>query len=176
MDLYKRARLRALVETAALLAAMLAGMLAYPIYARAQPQPGSAAPDFALKATDGHNLRLSEYRGDVVVLAFWASWCGACRETLAQLDRLPAGAAATTPVILGVNIEGDAGRAQAVARSLGIGFPMLVDTQQSVARMYDVDRLPLTVLLDREGVVRGAWSGQALPGGDFARRLEELQP
>jgi peroxiredoxin len=171
-DLYERARLRALFETIALLAAMLAGVVLFALTAHAQPAPGSPAPDFALKATDGRNLRLSEYRGDVVVLSFWASWCGPCRETLGRLNQLPGG----KPVVLGVNVEGDVERAASVARSLGLDFPTLVDTRQDIARLYDVDRLPLTLLLDPEGIVRGAWSDEDLAGGELARRVEEWTP
>ena len=174
-DLYERARLRALLETIALLAAMLAGVLVYPLFAHARPAPGVAAPDFVLKSTDGRNLRLSEYRGDVVVVSFWASWCGPCRETLTQLDLLPTVAGTPDPVIIGVNVEGDADRAGSVARSLGLAFPNLVDARQTVARLYDVDRLPLTLLLDRDGVVQGEWSGVAIAGADLARRIEGLQ-
>jgi peroxiredoxin len=173
-DWYARARQRALFETLALLAAAVAGLLAFPVLSDARPTTGSAAPDFALKATDGRNLRLSEYRGDVVVLAFWASWCGPCRETLAQLNALPAAAGDASPVVLGVNLEGDGVRAASVAQSLGLDFPTLLDTRQSVGRLYDVDRLPLTLLLDRDGVVRGAWSQQNVSGEEIVRQIEEL--
>jgi peroxiredoxin len=173
---YARARRRALIDTIVLLAAMAAGVIVYPFVARASPASGSAAPDFALKGTDGRNLRLSEYRGDVVVLSFWASWCGPCRETLAQLRELPSRGVDAGPVVLGVNVEGDAARAASVAASLGLDFPTLVDERQAVGRLYDVERLPLTLLLDRNGVVRGEWSSQEPPGESLARRIAELNP
>ena len=174
-DWYARARQRALLETLALLAAAVAGLLAFPVLSDARPATGHAAPDFALKATDGRNLRLSEYRGDVVVLAFWASWCGPCRDTLTQLNTLPFAPEHGGPVVLGINLEGDAARAASVAQSLGLEFPTLVDSRQAVGRLYDVERLPLTLLLDREGVVRGAWSQQDISGAAITRQIEELQ-
>ncbi|MCU0259042.1 MAG: TlpA family protein disulfide reductase [Solirubrobacteraceae bacterium] len=173
-DHYARARRRALIETLVLFAAMAAGAFAYPLVARAGPAPGSAAPDFVLKDTDGRNQRLSEYRGDVVVVTFWASWCGPCRDTLAQLERLPSRGADGGPVVLGVNVEDDAGRAASVAAALGLGYPTLVDQRQAVGRLYDVERLPLTLLLDRDGVVRGAWSSNEPPGESLARLAGEL--
>lgn len=174
MDRFARARRRALLETLALLAAAVAGLLAFPVLSDARPATGGAAPDFALKATDGRNLRLSEYRGDVVVLAFWATWCGPCRDTLTQLNSLPAATGDATPIVLGVNLEGDEARAASVAQSLGLDFPTLLDARQSVGRLYDVERLPLTLLLDRDGVVRGAWSQQSISGEEIARQIEEL--
>jgi len=175
-DHYARARHRALIETIVMLAAIVAGIIAYPLVSRASPAPGSEAPDFALKGTDGRNLRLSEYRGDVVVVSFWASWCGPCRETLAELNDLPSRVGNTGPVVLGVNVEGDAARAASIAASLGLDYPTLVDDRQSVGRLYDVERLPLTLLLDRDGVVRAAWSSKEPPGESLVRRIEEMNP
>lgn len=175
-DHYARARRKALIETIALLAALLAGVLAYPLASHGAPAPGSAAPDFALKEIGGGNLRLSEYRGDVVVIAFWASWCGPCRATLAELNRLAARTPGTAPVVLGVNVDGDAARAASIARSLGLAYPTLVDARQAVGRLYEVERLPLTLLVDRDGVVRGRWSEQDFSGEAIARQIEELEP
>jgi peroxiredoxin len=173
-DHYARARRRALIETMILLAAIAAGVVAWPLAVKAGPAPGSAAPDFALKGTDGRTLRLSEHRGDVVVLSFWASWCGPCRETLAELRELPYRGGDAGPVVLGVNVDGDAARAASVAASLGLDYPTLVDDRQAVGRLYDVERLPLTLLLDRDGLVRGAWSSKEPPGESLVRRIEEL--
>jgi peroxiredoxin len=137
----------------------------------APPAQDSVAPDFALKAVDGRNLRLSEYRGEPVVLHFWASGCGPCRESVVALDAL--GLSSGTPV-LGVNLDG-AERSAAVAESLHLKSPTLVDAQQAVARTYDVAKLPLTLLLDAEGHVRASWSGVPADLADLTPQLERLR-
>jgi peroxiredoxin len=175
-DFHARARVRALIETIALAAAVTAGVLAWPVGARATPAVGQVAPDFALKGVDGRNLRLSEYRGDVVVLTFWTGRCGPCRATLSGLNALAAGVPGEAPTVLGVFIESDTARAASVASSLDLAYPTLVDAQQSVARLYDVDRVPLTLLVDREGVVRGAWSAVEPPSVELAGRIAGLAP
>jgi peroxiredoxin len=171
-----RARVTAQLRTLALAATVLAGLLAWPLATRASVAPDSPAPDFVLKATDGKNLRLSEYRGDVVVLAFWASWCGRCRGALTALNDIEAKTGSATPVVLGVNLEGDPLRAGAVAQSLDLRYPTLVDTRQEVGRLYDVEVLPLTLLVDRDGVVRGSWSREPAPREEIERRLREIGP
>jgi peroxiredoxin len=147
------------------MAATLVALAGGPALAAA-PQLDATAPDFALKGIDGRNLRLSEYRGEPLILHFWASWCGPCRESAASLDRF--GVATVTPV-LGVNLDGTAERASAVAQSLHLQSPTLVDSQQAVARTYDVAKLPLTLLIDADGTIRAAWSG-------VVPNLSELDP
>jgi peroxiredoxin len=152
------------------MAAAIAAAVGVPAFA-ATPALNSIAPDFALKGVDGRNLRLSEYRGEPVILYFWASWCGPCRESVAALDAF--GRSSGTPV-LGVNLDG-ADRAAAVADSLHLTTPTLVDAQQSVARTYDVAKLPLTLLLDAEGHVRASWSGVPANLSELTPQLERLR-
>jgi peroxiredoxin len=165
------------LHTLALAAAAIAAVFAFPLGARADAavQRGSSAPDFALKDLDGRNQRLSEFRGDVVLLTFWSGWCGDCRALLEQIDaELPAGSGdAARPVLLGVSLEAKPERARAVADSLRLDFPTLVDTRQQVARLYDVSRLPLTLVIDRDGVVREIYERGVLDAAQLAR-IQEL--
>jgi peroxiredoxin len=170
-----RARLKARAHTAVLAAAALAGVVFFPLLTHAAPAVGATAPDFALKDLSGRNQRLSEFRGDVVVLTFWASYCGPCRVALQSAGNAMA-AGEGAPVVLGVSLDHDAARAASVAASLGLQFPSLLDAGQSVGRLYDVQHLPLTLLIDREGTVRQAWARDPVPAEILIRNIRELDP
>ncbi len=115
---------------------------------------GKPAPDFALKSASGDNLRLSEYRGDVVMINFWATWCGPCRQEMPLLDDLYARYKRVGFNLLGVNIDDDSNKAMSMIRELGVTFPVLFDSDKAVSKLYDVNAMPVTVLIDREGQVR----------------------
>ncbi|MDX1480934.1 MAG: TlpA disulfide reductase family protein [Woeseiaceae bacterium] len=120
---------------------------------------GQTAPDFALKSASGENLRLSEYRGDVVMINFWATWCGPCRQEMPLLDDLYARYNRVGFNLLGVNIDDDARRAMQMVEDLGINFPVLFDDSKEVSRLYQVEAMPVTVLVDRQGTVRHVHHG-----------------
>jgi peroxiredoxin len=162
------------LHVVALAIAVLAGIIVFPLASHGAPARGAVAPDFALKDLSGSNQRLSEFRGDIVVLTFWASWCGPCRETLAELRGIGAAQPEDRAVVISVNIEGDAERAGSVARSLGIDYATLLDSGQ-VGRLYDVSHLPLTLLLDRDGVVQGAWARERVSASELHAGIRELQ-
>jgi peroxiredoxin len=174
-DCAARARLKARVHTTALAAAAIAGALVFPLLAKAAPAVGAVAPDFVLKDLSGRNQRLSEFRGEAVVLTFWASYCGPCRDALQST-----GSAVADPqraaVALGVSLDRDAGRAASIVGSLGLQFPSLLDAAQSVGRLYDVQHLPLTLLIDREGTVRQVWAREPVPAEVLVQHIRELDP
>lgn len=120
---------------------------------------GQTAPDFVLKSATGENLRLSEYRGDVVMINFWATWCGPCRQEMPLLDELYGRYQRVGFNLLGVNIDDDSRRAMAMVNELGISFPVLFDEDKKVSKLYEVEAMPLTILLDREGTVRHVHHG-----------------
>jgi peroxiredoxin len=115
---------------------------------------GQAAPDFVLKSASGTNLRLSEYRGNVVMINFWATWCGPCRQEMPLLNDLYSRYERVGFSLLGVNIDDDSRRAMDMAEELGVSFPVLFDERKEVSKLYQVEAMPVTVLVDREGKVR----------------------
>jgi peroxiredoxin len=122
--------------------------------ALAAPTPGSAAPDFTLRSADGHNLRLAEQRGQVVLVNFWASWCGPCREEMPLLDALYRKYHASGFTLLGINIDDDPRNARTVLDKAHLSFPVLLDTDKQVSKRYELSAMPSTVLIDRDGRVR----------------------
>jgi peroxiredoxin len=115
---------------------------------------GQAAPDFALKSNSGDNVRLSEYRGDVVMVNFWATWCGPCRQEMPLLDELYSRYERVGFSLLGVNIDDDSRKAMNMVSELGVSFPVLFDARKEVSKLYKVEAMPVTVLIDREGTIR----------------------
>lgn len=136
---------------------------------------GQPAPDFALRSSAGPNVRLSEQRGDVVVLSFWSSRCNVCRAQLAELDRLHATYRPAGFVVFGVNVDDDVAAAREFAAAQKLNFPMLLDPSKAVARAYRVDALPMLVAIDRFGAVRFInRNDKASAAGEYVPALRTL--
>ena len=121
---------------------------------QASVQLESNAPDFTLRSANGANLRLQEQRGQVVLLNFWATWCGPCRQELPHLNRIYDKYRSAGFVLLGVNIDDDPRLATELAAKLGLKFPVLLDGDKKVSRVYDMSAMPATLVIDRDGRVR----------------------
>ncbi|KGD62231.1 redoxin domain-containing protein [Alcanivorax jadensis T9] len=117
-------------------------------------EEGAPAPDFTLKTLDGSNLKLSEQRGTVILLNFWASWCGPCRTEMPLLDDLYQEYRDYGFTVLGVNLDENRDQADRLLDKIPVTFPVLFDPQNSTSETYGVDAMPTTVLIDRNGVVR----------------------
>lgn len=141
----------------------------------ARPLVGQPAPDFALRAMEGGNLRLSEHLGEVVVINFWATWCGPCRQEMPLLDDLYGKYKLAGMTLLSINIDEDSSRAAEMAHTLKVSYPVLFDDRQEVSRGYDVSTMPVTVMIDRGGVVRRVFDGFK-PGNEkiYAEQIREL--
>jgi thiol-disulfide isomerase/thioredoxin len=136
---------------------------------------GQPAPDFALRSMKGPPMRLSEHLGEVVIINFWATWCGPCRQEMPLLDELYGKYQRAGLVLLSVNIDEAAEPAIEMAQTLKVSYPVLFDTRKEVSRAYDVSAMPVTVLVDRAGVVRYVSEGYK-PGYEkrYTEKLREL--
>lgn len=134
-----------------------------------------AAPDFTLKSRSGENLKLSEYRGDVVLLNFWASWCGPCRQEMPLLQDIYQKYKKLGFVLLAVNVEEDSLKANDLLKDVSVTFPVLYDNTNKVSKLYKVVAMPTTVLIDRDGKMRYVHHGY-LPGyeNDYRNEIKEL--
>ena len=121
--------------------------------------PSGSAPDFTLRTADGQNLRLQEQRGQVVMVNFWATWCGPCKVEMPHLNKLYDKYKASGFVLLGVNVDEDPRAAVGLAQRMGLHFPVLLDAEKKVSRQYDLSTMPSTVLIDRDGRVRHVHRG-----------------
>ena len=122
------------------------------------PSVGESPPDFALASSTGVNLRLSEYRGEVVLLNFWASSCRSCRAELLQLNSIVATTGSGVRV-LSVNIDDNRAKVEQDLRALKLGFPVMFDTEQAVSKLYDLPTLPVTLFIDQLGRLRFVHQG-----------------
>jgi len=112
------------------------------------------APNFTLKSNSGKNIKLSELRGQVVLINFWASWCGPCRQEMPELNKLYSKYKKLGFTILGVNVEEDITDALKIIKDDKISFPILWDLENNVSRLYNVTGMPTTVLVARDGTMR----------------------
>jgi peroxiredoxin len=134
---------------------------------------GMAAPDFVLKGMDGRNLRMSEYRGQVVLVNFWARWAGDSRQEMPALDRINTTYNRAGLVVLGVSIDEDLNRAREFAGAMKVSYPILFDTGSDIGRDYLLQRMPMTILVDRAGVVR--YSNVGFKRGDERAYLDHIR-
>lgn len=110
------------------------------------------APDFTLTDMQGEPVSLSQYRGKVVFLNFWASWCPPCKEEMPSMEALYQGLKEGDFVMLAVNVEENGKLAvEQFLKEVPVNFPILLDSTQAVANLYKVRGLPHTFIIDREG-------------------------
>lgn len=141
----------------------------------ADTEPDKPAPDFTLKSLKGSNLKLSEFRGDVVMINFWATWCGPCRQEMPILNDLYLKYRDQGFTLLGVNVEKNQSKAAKMIRDLQVVYPVLFDSDSKVSKLYDVNSMPSTILVDRDGKMRYLHRGYKAGAEDeYVRQVREL--
>jgi thiol-disulfide isomerase/thioredoxin len=113
------------------------------------------APGFTLSGRGGKSIDLAQFKGQVVMINFWATWCGPCRQEMPLLEDIYKKYKPMGFTMLGVNVEPDSKAAEAwLAKQKPVTFPIAFDTDSKVSKLYKVAGMPSTVFVDRKGNVR----------------------
>jgi DsbE subfamily thiol:disulfide oxidoreductase len=120
-----------------------------------------AAPDFTLPDPRGKKVSLQDFRGKVVFLNFWATWCESCREEMPSMERLYQEYKGKGLEIVAVNVKDKRPDALAFVKELKLNYPVLMDPEGEVGLLYGAFGLPVTYLIDRKGVVLARLWGPA---------------
>ena len=136
------------------------------------PMVGAPAPEFELQTLTGSRLRLSDMKGKVVLLNFWATWCAPCQQEMPLLQsrasRYP-----TDLVLLGIDFNENPSVVQDFVTNLNITFPILLDPGSKVQDLYRVRGYPTTLILDGQGIIRVVQIGE-LSGTMLDNYLKKL--
>lgn len=134
-----------------------------------------AAPDFGLPTIKQKSLKLSDLKGDVVMINFWASWCGPCREEMPLIEDLYKKYKKLGFTVYGVNVDANPKDAQELLKATNVSFPVGYDTKNKVSELYKVDSMPSTVMVDRKGNMRFLHRGYK-PGyeQDYEKQIRKL--
>lgn len=124
-------------------------------------QVGQQAPDFEVTLLDGSQAALSDYRGQVVLLNFWATWCGPCRIEMPEFQTAYEAYQDEDFVVLAVNFQESAEQASDFAEEFGLTFPIALDPDGSVNRQFSVFAYPSSFVIDRQGVIQVSHAGPA---------------
>ena len=141
--------------------------------AAAPTMVGKDAPDFVLKTLAGTNLRMSEFRGQVVLVNFWARWAGDSRQEMPALNKINTTYERAGLVVLGISVDEDLRRAREFAEAMKVSYPIMFDTGSDIGREYLLEKMPMTILVDRSGVVR--YSHVGFKTGDDRIYLENIR-
>jgi peroxiredoxin len=143
--------------------------------------PGTPAPAFQLPSATGNAvdlsalkaLGLSDLKGQVVLINFWASWCGPCRQEMPVLEQIYKQYKSAGFTLLGVNVEPKSADAVGFLKATPVTFPILFDTESKVSTLYEVQGMPSTVILDRQGKVR--YVHRAYKKGDESEYMDQIR-
>ncbi len=136
------------------------------------PAP-APAPAFTLPSRAGQSVSLESLQGKVVMLNFWASWCGPCRQEMPLLEQMHKRYSKQGFALLGVNVDAETGDAEKLLKGTPVSFPILFDKESKVSELYNVNAMPSSVFIDRKGNVRYLHRGYK--SGDENAYLDQIR-
>ncbi len=139
------------------------------------PEAGRLAPDFTLTDLDGNRVTLSEYRGKVVFINFWASWCPACRAEMPEIEAVYQEYKDKDVVIVGVDIMETEDKVRQFVEQGGYSWTFVIDTTGEVSNNYGITAIPTSFFIDREGIIRAVKIGSMTKRAMEARLAEAMR-
>ena len=131
--------------------------------------PDEAAPELVGTTLDGASFKLSDLRGKVVYLDFWASWCGPCRISMPKLEQMRKAWGGTGFEVIGINLDGQADAAQKLLAVVGVSYPIVRGVDPKLVEQYGIIKLPASYVIDRKGIVRYIYHGFSIAGFEQVR-------
>jgi peroxiredoxin len=160
----------------ALTALALAGLLlAQGCTVAAAAMAGNPAPDFTLTDIDGNTVRLRDFRGKVVFINFWTTWCPSCRAEMPEIEAFRQQHEGDDVVILGIDLGETAEEVRGYVESQGFGWTFLLDRDGTVAKAYGVKTIPASFFIDRKGIIRATVVGAMTRDGMEARLAKAME-
>ena len=154
------------------LVSLLAALVAF-AWPAAATDGSPPAPEFRLANRAGGEMSLSGLKGQVVMINFWASWCGPCRQEFPALDQIYSKYKPMGFQMIAINVESEKADAERFLGKTPVSFPILFDPDNKVSGNYGVNAMPTTFLVDREGRLR--WQHRAYKPGDEAKYIEQIR-
>ena len=140
------------------------------------PQVGELAPDFQLPNLEGQSISLSDFRGEPVLVNFWASWCGPCIYEMPFIQEVYEEWSASGLVVLAINKGESLSTAKDFMQSNNYSFPVLLDISQDVALEYNIWGIPTTFFIDRDGIIQATKVGAFSSKAEIEMMLSEIIP
>jgi peroxiredoxin len=138
-----------------------------------KPRVRMEAPAFTLMSIDGGQQRISDFKGKIILLNFWATWCPNCREEMPSLEKLWEKYRSKGLVVIAISVDRNRGEIRSFAQEQGLTFPILLDPDGAVRKEYEITALPMTYIIGKDGKISGRMYGSREWAGQEADSLME---
>jgi len=137
---------------------------------------GNQAPDFQLQSLDGQTVSLGDLQGKPVLINFWATWCSPCRGEMPYIQEIYEEWSDRGLVVLAINIGESSSKAEEFMQSYNLSFTVLLDTKQDVAQKYNIQYIPTTFFIDKDGIIQDKVIGAFQNKTQIENRLSKIIP
>ena len=137
---------------------------------------GDLAPDFQLQNLDGQTISLGNLRGKPVLINFWATWCGPCRGEMPYIQEIYEEWTNKGLVVLTINMGESSSKAEEFRQSYNLSFTVLLDAKQDVAQKYNIQYIPTTFFLDKDGIIQDKVIGAFQNKTQIENKLSKIMP